>query len=143
MVHQRQEGRNEEKEQTNKGRMRPTNKQNNFLPPEIGRIHGGLVCLCYLDDVCVGPAFVRLIVLGVFEEHFVHVSACILEELVWVIENNEGNLAVTQHTQLISFLHQTKLPFGKGHLWIERERLDREKKIMIEMNYENWKLYLC
>lgn len=62
--------------------MRPKNKQNNFLPPEKGRILGGLVCLCYLDDVCIGPAFVRLIVLGVFEEHFVHVSAGILEELV-------------------------------------------------------------
>lgn len=84
----------------------------------------------YLNDVCVGPAFVRLIVLCVFEQHFVHVSAGILEELVWVIENDEGDLAVTQHTELIGFLHQTKLSFGEGYLWREEnDGFGQEKQV--------------
>lgn len=130
----------EEKEQTNKRWARPKDKQNNFLAPGRGRIGGEFVCVRYLNDVCIGPAFVWLIVLCVFEEHFVHVSAGILEELVWVIENNEGNLTVTQHTELVGFLHQTKLPFSEGHLWRKRERKlnwDGEKKKI----KDNWKRF--
>ena len=58
----------------------------------------------------------RLIVLGVFEENFVHVRAGVLEKLVRTVEYDESYLAVTQHRQLISFLHQTKLSLGEGDL---------------------------
>ncbi len=62
----------------------------------------------------------RLIVLGVLEQDLVHVGAGILEQLVGVVEDDEGDLAVTQDTQLIRLLHQTKLPFGERHL-VEEE----------------------
>lgn len=67
----------------------------------------------------------RLVVLGVLEQDLVHVSAGILEQLVGVVEDDEGDLAVTQDTQLIRLLHQTKLPLGERHL------VEEEKKINI------------
>lgn len=70
----------------------------------------------YLNDVCVGPALVRLIVLCVFKQDLVHVSAGILEQLVGVVEDDQSDLAVTQHTQLVGFLHQTKLSLCECHL---------------------------
>lgn len=70
----------------------------------------------HLDDVSIGAALVRLVVLGVLEQHLVHVGAGVLEQLVGVVEDDEGNLAVTQHAQLIGLLHQPKLPLGEGHL---------------------------
>jgi hypothetical protein len=58
----------------------------------------------------------RFIVLSVLEQHFVHVGAGILEQLVGVVEDDESNLTVTQHTQLVGLLHQPKLPLGECHL---------------------------
>ena len=57
-----------------------------------------------------------LVVLCVFEQDFVHVGAGILEQLVGVVEDDEGDLTVTQHTQLIGLLHETKLSLRKRHL---------------------------
>lgn len=70
----------------------------------------------HLDNVRVGPALMRLVVLSVFKQHFVHICAGILEQLVGTIENDECYLTVTQHAQLIGFLHQTKLSLRKRHL---------------------------
>lgn len=70
----------------------------------------------YLNNVCIGPALVRLIVLCVFEQDFVHVSAGILEQLVCMVEDDQSDLAVTQHTQLVGFLHQAKLSLCERHL---------------------------
>lgn len=70
----------------------------------------------FLDDVAVGATLVRLIVLGVLEQNFVHVSAGILEQLVCAVEDDQGDLAVTEHTQLIGLLHQAKLALRKRHL---------------------------
>ena len=70
----------------------------------------------YLHNVRVGPALVRLVVLGVFQQNLVHVCACVLEELIGAVEDNEGYLTVTQHTQLIGLLHQAKLPLCNGNL---------------------------
>lgn len=61
----------------------------------------------------------RLVVLGVFEQDLVHVGTGILEQLVGVVEDDQGDLAVTQHTQLVGLLHQAKLSLCEGHL---RER---------------------
>lgn len=58
----------------------------------------------------------RLAVLSVFEEHFVHVSAGILEETIGAVEDDESNFTVTQHTQLIGLFHQAKLSLGECHL---------------------------
>jgi hypothetical protein len=33
-----------------------------------------------------------------------------------VVEDDESNLTVTQHTQLVGLLHQPKLPLGECHL---------------------------
>ena len=70
----------------------------------------------YVHDVRVGPALVGLVVLGVFEQNFVHVCASVLKKLVGAVEDDEGDLTVTQHTQLIRLLHQTKLALCECHL---------------------------
>lgn len=75
----------------------------------------------YLYDVRIGPAFVRLVVFCVLEQHFVHVGAGVLKELVGVVEDDEGNLTVTQHTQLVGLFHQAELALGECHL-PEREK---------------------
>lgn len=69
-----------------------------------------------LNDIGIGPALMRLIVLCVFEQDLVHVSTGILEQLVRMVEDDQGNLAVTQYTQLVGFLHQTKLSLCECHL---------------------------
>lgn len=70
----------------------------------------------YLEDVGVGAALVGLTVLRVLQEHSVHVRAGILEEAVGTVEDDQRNLTVTEHAQLVGLLHQPKLPFGKCHL---------------------------
>lgn len=70
----------------------------------------------YLDDVGVGPALVRLVVLGVLEQDLVHVGAGVLEQLVGVVEDDEGDLAVAQDAQLVRLLHQAELSLGERHL---------------------------
>lgn len=81
--------------------------------------------LHYLYDVCIGPAFMRLIVFCVLEQHFVHVGAGVLKQLVGVVEDDEGNLTVTQHTQLVGLFHQAKLALGERHL-PEKEGTDED-----------------
>lgn len=75
-----------------------------------------------LHDVWVGPTLVWLVVLGVFEQHFVHICAGVLEQLVGAVEDDQGNLTVTQHAQLVGFLHQAKLSLCKRHLERSREK---------------------
>lgn len=69
-----------------------------------------------LNDVLVGAALVWFVVLGVFEQHLVHVCGGVLEEFVSRVEDDESDLTVTEHRQLIRLLHQTKLTFCKRHL---------------------------
>ena len=59
----------------------------------------------YVDNVRVGPAFMRLIVLGVLEEHLVHVGAGVLEQLIGTVEDDERYFTVTEHAEFIGFLH--------------------------------------
>ncbi len=56
------------------------------------------------------------VVLCVFQQHFVHVCAGILEQFVRAVENDEGYLTVTQYAQLIGLFHQAKLPLCEGNL---------------------------
>lgn len=49
----------------------------------------------HLHNVRVGSALVGLVVLGVFQQHFVHVCAGILEQFVRAVENDECYLTVT------------------------------------------------
>ena len=58
----------------------------------------------------------RLVVLGVLEEDLIHVCASVLVEFVAAAEDYESDLTVTENTQLVGFLHQTKLPLGEGDL---------------------------
>lgn len=39
-----------------------------------------------------------------------------LEELVGGVEDDEGDLAVAEHRQLVGLLHQAELPLGERHL---------------------------
>lgn len=70
----------------------------------------------YLDDVRVGSAFVRLIILRVLEKDLVHVGAGVLKQLVGAVENDEGDFTVTEHTEFIGFLHESKLSLCKSDL---------------------------
>lgn len=76
----------------------------------------GIKCENYLNDILVGSALVRLVILGVLEQHLVHVRAGVLEQLVGRVEDDQCNLTVAQDTQLIGLLHQSKFSFGEGHL---------------------------
>ena len=58
----------------------------------------------------------RLVVLGVFEEDFIHVGGGVLVEFVAAAEDDEGDLAVAQHRQFIRFLHDAELALVEGHL---------------------------
>lgn len=69
-----------------------------------------------LNDVFIGAAFVRFVVLGVFQQHVVHVGAGVLEQLVGAVEDDESDLTVAEDAQLVRLLHQTKLPLGEGYL---------------------------
>ena len=69
-----------------------------------------------LNDVGVGPALVRLVVLGVLQQHLVHVRGRVLEQLVGPVEDDQGDLAVAQHRQLVRLLHQSELPLGESDL---------------------------
>lgn len=51
--------------------------------------------LAHLYNVRVGSALVGLVVLRVFQQHFVHVCAGVLEQFVRAVENDEGDLTVT------------------------------------------------
>ena len=51
----------------------------------------------------------RLVVLGVLEQHLVHVRAGVLVQLVGAAEDDERDLAVAQHRQLVRFLHHAEL----------------------------------
>lgn len=79
-----------------------------------GNFHNRL-CV-YLQYVIVGAALMRLAVLSVFEEHFVHVSAGVLEETIGAVEDDESNFTVTQHTQFVGLFHQAKFTLGERHL---------------------------
>ena len=52
----------------------------------------------------------------VFQQNLVHVGAGVLEQLVVGVEDDHCYLAVTQNTQLVSFLHQAELSLGEGDL---------------------------
>lgn len=71
-----------------------------------------------LYDVRVGSALVGFIILSVLQEDFVHVGAGILEQLIGAVKDDEGDFTVTQDTQLIGLLHQTKLPLHESHLTV-------------------------
>ena len=70
----------------------------------------------HLDDVLVGEGLVRLVVLRVLEEHLVHVGAGVLVELVARAEYDQGDLTVTEHRQLIGFLHNSEFSLVECHL---------------------------
>lgn len=72
--------------------------------------------MLHLDNVCIGPALVGLVVFRVLEQDLVHVSAGVLEQLVRMVEDDQSDLTVAQHAQLIGFLHQAKFSLGESHL---------------------------
>lgn len=57
-----------------------------------------------------------LVVLGVLQQNFVHVGAGVLEQLVGRVEDDEGDLAVTENAQLVGLLHEAELALSERHL---------------------------
>ena len=74
------------------------------------------IFITHLNDVLVREWLMRLIVLCVLEEDLVHVGGGILVQLVAGAEDDQRDLTVAQHGQLVRFLHNTKLSFVKRHL---------------------------
>lgn len=64
----------------------------------------------------------RLVVFRVLEKDFVHVGAGVLKQLVGAVEDDEGYFTVTEHTEFIGFLHESKLPLCKRDLDKRRKR---------------------
>ena len=56
------------------------------------------------------------VILGVLEEHFVHIGRRVLEEFVGAVEDDKSDLTVTQHAQLVRLLHQPELTLRERHL---------------------------
>ena len=54
----------------------------------------------------------------IFEKDLVHVGAGVLEQLVVRVEDDDGDLAVAEDTQLVGLLHQPELSLGERHLTI-------------------------
>lgn len=77
---------------------------------------GGTEKWSHLYNVVVSSRLMRLVIFGVFEQHFVHVCGGVLEQLVGAAEDDQSDLAVAQHRQLVGFLHQTELALGECHL---------------------------
>lgn len=100
--------------------------QGEVQTPWLAEAWGSPRMLSHLHDVWVCPALMRLVVLRVLEKHFVHVGAGILEQLVGAVEDDQCNLTVTQHAQLVSLLHQPKFPLCKCYL--EKRKQPRLKK---------------
>ena len=63
------------------------------------------------------------VVLGVLEEDFVHVGGGVLVEFVAAAEDDEGDLAVAQHRQLVGLLHHPEFALVERHLitWLTTE----------------------
>ena len=89
-----------------------------------------LTYLTYLDDIRVGPAFVRLVVLCVLEQYFVHVRRRVLEQFIARVENDQRDFAVAQNRQLVGFLHQTKLALRECHLKTKTKINENKDMIM-------------
>lgn len=70
----------------------------------------------YLQYISVGTALVRFAVFCVLQQDFVHVGAGVLKETVCAVEDDESDLAVAQHAQLVRLFHQTEFALGKCHL---------------------------
>ena len=66
-------------------------------------------CHSHLEDIGIGSTFVWFVIFGIFQQNVIHVIAGVLEEFVVGIEDDQRDLTVTQHAQLVGFLHQTKL----------------------------------
>jgi len=85
----------------------------------------------YLDDVGIISVLVRLAVLGVLEKYSAHVWAGVLEQLVGVVEDNERDLAITQHAQLVRLLHQTELSLSERHLSPTNRKSLQETRLLL------------
>ena len=66
-----------------------------------------LKCSCWIT--CAHPTCV-------FEQDLVHIGAGVLEQLVVRVEDDDRDLAVAEHRQLVRLLHQTELSLCEGHL---------------------------
>lgn len=58
----------------------------------------------------------RLVVLSVLEENFVHVCAGILKQFVGAVEYDKCDLAVAQDAELVRLLHEAELALGESNL---------------------------
>lgn len=70
-----------------------------------------------LDDILIGQRLVGFVVLGVLEQHLVHVGGGILVEPVGAAEDDESDLAIAQHRQFVGFFHDAEFALIERHLF--------------------------
>jgi len=87
----------------------------------------------YLDDVLVGEGLVGLIVLGVLEQDAIHVGAGVLVQLVAGREDDQGDLAVAEHGQLVGLLHHAELALVEGHLGGAKKEYRKRKRKCVQL----------
>ncbi len=69
-----------------------------------------------------------LVVLGVLEQDFVHVGRGVLVEPVGAAEDDQSDLAVAQHRQLIGLFHDAEFALIERHLLMGNVRWAKMKK---------------
>ena len=67
---------------------------------------------------------------GVLEQDLVHVRGRVLEELVVRVEDDDGDLAVAKHAQLVRLLHEAELALGERHLTVALVRDARDLDLL-------------
>ena len=70
----------------------------------------------HLDNVVVSSRLMRFVIFGVLQQYFIHVGRRVLEQLVRAAEDDERDLAVAQHRQLVRLLHDAELALVERHL---------------------------
>lgn len=69
-----------------------------------------------LDDILISQRLVGFVVLGVLEQHLVHVGGGILVEPVGAAEDDESDLTIAQHRQFVGFFHDAEFALIERHL---------------------------
>ena len=83
-----------------------------------------------LDNIFIGQRFVRLVILRVLEQHFVHVSRRVLVQFVRTAEDDQSDLAIAQHRQLVGLLHHAEFALVERHLQVSAAIFRRQKNVI-------------
>ena len=95
-----------------------------------------------LDNIFIGQRFVRLVILRVLEQHFVHVSRRVLVQFVRTAEDDQSDLAIAQHRQLVGLLHHAEFALVERHLQVSAAIFRRQKNVITWPKKNNKKIFM-